>query len=70
LWQIGLEFHKDTASGLVSRREIESKVRCLMDPASSEALRERARKLAAMAKQAYHGSSRDNLDAFVASLLK
>jgi hypothetical protein len=70
LWKIGLDFQKDEASGFVSRTEIERKVRYLMDPSSSKALRERACELSAMATDAFNGSSKQNLDAFIDFLLE
>ena len=69
-WKIGVEFHKDEVSGLVDREEIKCKVKYLMDPSSGKAMRGQARMLSVMAKEAYNGSSKDNLDSFVKFLHK
>ena len=68
-WKIGLEFQKDKTLGLVSQEEIEAKVKYLMNPSSSKAIREQAHNLSLMAMESYHGSSKDNLDSFVNFLL-
>ena len=69
-WKIGLEFQKDKASRLVNQDEIEAKVKYLMNPSSSKAIREQAHKLSLMAMESYHGSSKDSLDSFVNFLLQ
>lgn len=70
-WKIGLEFQVDEADGLVSRVEIEKKVRLLMKGDHSREMRERASKLRDAAEKAVMegGSTHTNFESFLQRLL-